>query len=172
MERFCQGDTTAFDTLYARHAPALLGYLSRLAGQRSLAEDLLQTTFLSIVRARDRFDRGARFVPWMYAIATNATRDAFKRGSRVNERPSPDDELDVPTEAHQADPAIARRVQSALAELPLAQREAVVLHRVYGWTFEEMAESLGANASTVRVRAHRGEARLRELLGDIAGDAQ
>ena len=70
-------------------------------------------------------------------------------------------------ESQAGDPALARRLESALALLPLPQREAVVLHHVLEWSFEEMAAALGGNATTMRVRAHRGFTRLRELLADL-----
>src|SRR5688500_15057899 len=79
MERFVAGDTGAFDALFSRHAKPLQGYLTRFAG-RSAAADLVQTAFLSLVRARGRYQKGARFRPWLYAIAANAARDSLRRG--------------------------------------------------------------------------------------------
>lgn len=80
MEAFRGGDAQAFDALFRRHAPLVRGYLLRLVmGDHAQADDLVQATFLSVVRARGRFLRGARFKPWLYAIATNAARDARRR---------------------------------------------------------------------------------------------
>ena len=77
MERFVQGDEQAFSELYTRHAPRLQGALRRIVG--SAAGDVLQTTFLSIVRARGRYQRGAPFRPWLYTVAINAARDHLRR---------------------------------------------------------------------------------------------
>ena len=78
MERFLGGDTSAFDALFLRYAVRVHAYLRRMVGTTT-ADDLTQTTFLSVVRSRDRFQRGARFRPWLYAIASNAARDFVRR---------------------------------------------------------------------------------------------
>lgn len=167
MERFCKGDERAFDALFARHAGPVHAFLTRMVGDSAQAEDLLQITFLSVVRSRDRFDRTARVAPWLFSIAANAARDALRRKVRSHEEQSTMHEVEVETHATLPDPGLAREIDAALAALPLPQREAVVMHRFLGWTFEEMAEALGTNATTIRVRAHRGSEKLRELLGHL-----
>lgn len=171
MGRFCQGDAQAFDALFGRYARAIHAYLTRMVGNRSAAEDLTQATFLSLVRARGRFMEGARFRPWLYAIATNAARDHLRR-----KRPEDlTDEGDLPSSPGEAapmpDPGLERTIQRALAQLPDAQREAIVLHRFEGMSFGEIAEALGVTESAVKVRAHRGYEKLRELLAHLREEA-
>jgi RNA polymerase sigma-70 factor, ECF subfamily len=162
MERFVQGDEQAFSELFTRHAPRLEGALRRMVG--SAAGDVLQTTFLSIVRARGRYQKGARFRPWLYTVAINAARDHLRRHRR--EEPHPTDQLpDGPAEpAPLPDPGLTRTVEAALAKLPENQREAIVLHRFEGFSFKEIAQLLGVTETAVKVRAHRGYERLRTLL--------
>ncbi|MGV3620886.1 MAG: RNA polymerase sigma factor, partial [Archangium sp.] len=74
MERFIDGDQRAFDALFTRHAGTMRSYLQRLTGSAAAADDLTQATFVSVVKGRGRFQRGARVKPWLYAIATNAAR--------------------------------------------------------------------------------------------------
>src|SRR5215470_14654498 len=93
MTSFLGGDSGAFDLLFERYRQRIYLYLRRLAGATA-AEDLTQTTFLSVVRGRDCFARGARFRPWLYAIATNAARDHLRR--RRFEQLSADGELPLP----------------------------------------------------------------------------
>ena len=100
MLRFIDGDRGAFDVLYQRYREPIAAYLTRIVGRGS-AEDLLQVTFLSLVRARGRYQRNARFRPWLYAIATNAARDYLRR--RRTEQVST---LDSPAD-HQVDPPAA-----------------------------------------------------------------
>src|SRR5713101_2883161 len=78
MARFCDGDLPAFEVLFQRYGQVIRAYLARLVGAVH-ADDLAQATFFSVVRARGRFDRKAHFKPWLYAIATNAARDYFRR---------------------------------------------------------------------------------------------
>jgi RNA polymerase sigma factor (sigma-70 family) len=167
MEQFCAGDERAFSVLFERHAAAIRGYLLRLTGNGSAAEDLTQVSFLSVVRARGRFLPGARFKPWLYAIATNAARDWQRRGRHevlTEDGAVPDSEV---SESESPDSAMQSRVRSALEQLPQAQREAIVLHRFEGLSFAEVAEAMGVSESAAKVRAHRGYERLRELLKGV-----
>ena len=168
MERFRLGDARAFDALFQRYARPIHGYLMRLTGQRAAAEDLSQQTFLSLVQARGRFQQGSRVKPWLYAIATNAAHD-WRRRKRPEELT---DEGELPTQvaSEQGGPrdvGLERTVQRALAQLPEGQRIPIVLHRFEGMGFAEIAESMGLTETAVKVRAHRGYARLRELLATL-----
>jgi len=167
MERFVHGEEQAFSELFTRHAPRLEGTLRRIVG--SAAGDVLQTTFLSIVRARGRYQRGAPFRPWLYAVAINAARDHLRR----HRREEPTETLpDAPAEpAPLPDPGLTRTVEAALAQLPENQREAIVLHRFEGFSFKQIAEMLGVTETAVKVRAHRGYERLRTLLASLRDGA-
>jgi RNA polymerase sigma factor (sigma-70 family) len=170
MEQFCRGDEGAFETLYVRHAPPVLAFLTRMVRDAALAEDLLQTTFLSVVRARGRYQPGTAVRAWVFAIATNAGRDALRRRRARREDLSsiavPVDEVAAPA-PEQGDPAAARALAAALMKLPVEQREAVVLHKMQELSFDEIAAALGISVSAAKVRAHRGYHRLREMLAPL-----
>jgi len=169
MEQFCRGDERAFEILYARHAPPVLAFLVRMVRDSALAEDLLQTTFLSVVRARRRYQPGTTVRGWVFAIAANAGRDALRRRrarpDRLSTTGAPPDVPAQPEAA--ADPPAERAVRSALMHLPIDQREAVVLHKMHELSFEEVATALGITVGAAKVRAHRGYQRLRELLAPL-----
>jgi RNA polymerase sigma-70 factor (ECF subfamily) len=167
MERFCRGDEAAFDALFSRYGAPIHSFLCRLVGM-SAAEDITQQTFLSVVRARGRFHEGARFKPWVYAIAANAARDHLRR-----RRPEQlTDEGNVPEEGTaqaplEPDAGLRRRVTHALDQLPQSQREAILLSRLEGLTFAEIGAGAGLTETAIKVRAHRGYQRLRQLLKDV-----
>jgi RNA polymerase sigma-70 factor, ECF subfamily len=167
MERFIEGDAAAFDALFSRHVSQLRGYLQRLSGSAAVADDLAQTTFVSMVRGRGRFQKGAKLKPWLYAIATNAARD-WRRRSKFE---AVSDDGKLPEEAAEPgverDPGLEKAVKQALAQLPEAQREAIVMNRYEGLSFAEIAVHAGVTESAVKVRAHRGYERLRELLKGV-----
>ncbi len=172
MARFCQGESAAFDALFQRYSRPVHGYLTRVTGSPSAAEDLVQLTFLSVVRARGRFQEGARVKPWLYAIATNAARDWQRRKRPEDLTDEGELPTSVPTEdAGPRDAGLERAVQRALEQLPEGQRIPIVLHRFEGMGFAEIAESMGLTESAVKVRAHRGYARLRELLATLREEA-
>lgn len=172
MARFCDGDEDAFVLLYDRYAPQLEAFLRRFVRDRALAEDLLQTTFLSVVRARGRYRPLTGLRPWMYAIAANAARDALRRrGARPEQAYDPallSDLAAAPLDADPTlavgDPNMARAVDEALQQLPPDQREAVLLHKLQGLSFPEIASALGTTVGAAKVRAHRGYQRLKLLL--------
>jgi RNA polymerase sigma-70 factor (ECF subfamily) len=164
MSQFCQGDERAFEVLFSRHAPDIQAFLGRMMGSPSAGEDALQATFLSVVRSRDRFDATARFKPWLFSIAANAARDLLRRNKRT--RLGLESLGDEPEgyEPPQPDPGLAKRLEQALDQLNPSFREAVVLHHVMGWTFEEVSAALGISPGAARIRAHRGYEQLRPLV--------
>jgi RNA polymerase sigma-70 factor (ECF subfamily) len=174
MARYQDGDASAFRELYALVAPRLLGYLVKMTRSRALADDLLQHTFLKVHRARAAYVRGADPIPWLYAIAHRTFLDEVRRTKRAAV-PAGDDvpevaaaitgESDDRRDDPRVDPELARAALDALAELPIAQREAVVLTKLDGKTVAEAAEIAGTTVGAMKVRAHRGYEALRALLG-------
>ena len=173
MEQFCQGDAAAFDALFARHQRPLQGFFRRMAGSAAAADDLLQVTFLHLVKARSRFASGERFKPWLYAIARNAARD-YLRLAHHREQGGEAAELslaqsEAPAAPEQPDASEVEALHRALAELPPAYREAVVMHQLEGLSFAEIAQAVGSTPGALKVRAHRGYVRLREALARLRG---
>ena len=150
-------------------------FLLRLTQTPSLADDLVQETFMRMHRARGGFERGAAVVPWAYAIARNAWLDQVRSAKvrRTRERPEGSDGVphDPPTgpEADSEQALVAREtaalVERTLATLPPAQREAFILLRYEGMSVDEAAEVVGSTPSAVKLRAFRAYEALREALG-------
>jgi RNA polymerase sigma-70 factor (ECF subfamily) len=169
MQRYCDGDNTALETLFDRHAAGVHGFLSRMVRTGALADDLLQTTFLSVVRSADRYRRGAPVLPWLLTIAANAARDTLRRDRLGVEVLAVDGELpDGSVTTAPSDPGVRKRIEAAFDSLPVQQREAVVLHKLEGWSFAQIAQAFDISETAARIRAHRGYEKLRELLGDLA----
>jgi len=177
MERYCKGDASAFRELHAIVAPRLFTYVRCLVRDRALAEELLQQTFLKLHRARASYVSGADPLPWLYAIAHRTCLDELRRGLRApisvsdafEHPPARIDggsELSLPTYGEHAIAAVLR----ALDQLPDNLRSAVVLTKIQGNTIAETAAILGASPSAVKLRAHRGYVKLRELLREPPGD--
>jgi RNA polymerase sigma-70 factor (ECF subfamily) len=169
MLRYVDGDPAAFRALYDALAPRLLGYLAGMARDRGRAEDLLQLTFLKIHRARGSYVRGADPAPWMFAIAHRTFLDeARARGrARVGSTATGDvpDVAAPPPEAPTTDAGQRAQVLAALQQLPEAQRQAVVLTKLDGRSMADAAAIAGTSVGSMKVRAHRGLAALRRLLG-------
>ena len=154
----------------------LRAFLTRLTGAPSVADDLLQETFMRVHRARGGFEKGAAVVPWAYAIARNAWLD-YVRSTRCARRSRSTAATTRPTLPIQSrgrrpipsKPAIAREtaalVESVLARLPSAQREAFVLLRYEGMSVQDAAEVLGIDAHRGEASRFRAYEALREALG-------
>lgn len=169
MERYVSGDQAAFSALFGRYTGRIYGYLVHATGDRALAEDLAQQTWLRLHNARATFRAGSRFSPWIYAIAANLRRDHARGSLRAGEHltadgTAPEPEIDPAAAAEAGVKERVESVQAALRLLPAAYREVIVLHRWHELSFSEIAEILGTTEGAVKVRAHRGYLKLRELL--------
>jgi len=177
MGRYVEGDSQAFSALYARIAPALLSYLVRMCGARDVAEDLLQESLFKVHRARSSYVRGAAPMPWLYAIAHRTFLDHARKQGRARVRAT-DDLPEVAAhitgtraeDYREQDPQLVERVHAALAKLPLAQRQAVVLTKLEGLSVADAAAIAGTSVGALKVRAHRGYNQLRAILAEADHD--
>lgn len=172
MDRFAEGDESAFAKVHAAIASRLRAFLLRLVKNESAADDLLQETFLRIHRARGSFARGARLVPWAYAIARNVYIDHTRSPAVQREREAPSDDARDEPRSPDADGEqiaiareLAKKVEDALDRLPPNQREAFVLLRYEGMSVADAAEVLGATEGAVKLRAFHAYEALRAALG-------
>jgi RNA polymerase sigma-70 factor, ECF subfamily len=175
MERCATGDDRAFDELYRRAAQRVRGFLIRLSGNASLADDLTQETFVRIHRARGSFAVGAAALPWMFAIARNAFLDHARREHVRRSSSATDAEPREAAKDTQGDEVLSAQemlgiVRETLDRLPILQRDAFVLIRFEGLSVSEAAAVLGATEAAVKVRAFRAYEALRAALALAAGE--
>lgn len=183
MNRYAQGEQSAFAVLYDGLEQKLRAFLTRLTGAPAVADDLLQETFMRVHRARGSFDPDAAVVPWAYAIARNVwldhVRSAKVRGDSARGKGGDDGApLAEPPTGPDADSeqlAIAREtaalVESVLSRLAPAQREAFVLLRYEGMSVDDAAAVLGSTPTAVKLRAFRAYEALRAALGQARAAA-
>lgn len=165
MVLYVDGEATAFDQLYRRLSPILMGYLLRLTRNRERAEDLLQITFTKIHRARASYLRGAPILPWVLAIARRSFLDERRSASTRNEDLSSDGTLPEPQPTETGVPnELSDALERALDRLPEPYREAIQLTKISGLSVSEAADVLGATETAVKLRVHRGYNQLRKEL--------
>ncbi|MGH7406516.1 MAG: RNA polymerase sigma factor [Candidatus Methylomirabilales bacterium] len=171
------GDEAAFPLLYRRYERRLLAFLAPYVGDLARAEDLLQDTFLRVFRQRASYESRGAFRTWLFAIARNLALDHLRRLRSRRESTSPLGEKSQAGGAPEslADPAsdplgvlsgrhAARALQAALLELPEEDRAVILLSRLEGLRYREIAEVLGSTEGAVKVRAHRALLTLRKRL--------
>ena len=165
MERYVDGEPEAFEQLYRRVSPNLMGYLLRLTRNRERAEDLLQITFSKVHRARSSYLRGAPVLPWVLAIARRSFLDERRSAQVRTEDLSPDGLLPEQQNEERALPVeVSDALEVALDRLPETYREAIVLTKITGLSVAEAATVLGATETAVKLRVHRGYNQLRKEL--------
>ena len=144
--------------------------MARRVADAAAQEDIVQSAFVSLFRARHTY-RGERpFAPWFHAIVRNALIDALRARARQAARESSLESPGVPEPSVAAtlpgEDALSPELARALHALRGGQREAVELIHVDGLSVAEAAERAGVSVSALKVRAHRGYRALRTLLGD------
>ena len=167
-----------FEAVFDRHATTIYRYLRRRVGE-ALAEELTAETFARAFRGRRRFEcRCESALPWLYGIAANLLRmhrRAEERRLRAYARAAGRSLASPPIYSDQRLDAVALRpaLSAALADLPHAQREVLLLHAWADLSHEEIAAALDISSGTVRSRLHRARAHVAERLartGNKAGD--
>ncbi len=164
------GDPAAFGMLVSRHRDRLWGVALRTTGDPEEAADALQDALISAFRRADQFRGDSAVTTWLHRIVVNASLDRLRRRAVRRTSVLPDDDENLPgVVAVDPHDAIDRRetqlvITAALAELPVDQREAVLLVDVEGWSVEEAATMLGCPAGTVKSRCFRGRAKLAKRL--------
>lgn len=169
MAAYVKGEAAAFAELFHRYAPTLRRMMMNSRCSEDLAKDLVQQTFLQLHRARFDYDPSKKLRPWLFTIAMNLVRGHFRTAARRPEAPldldGANDPASAPVGAKRIeDEQLAEAVRQALAQLPDAQRVVIEMHWFEERSFREIAASLGASLSAVKVRAHRGYQKLKLLL--------
>ena len=169
MIGYQKGSMDDFEGLYAALKQPLLRYLWTFVRNATVAEDLLQDTFLQLHRARQTYTPRRPVRPWVYAITRHVALMHLRSGRRRKEMLADDQlpEVPVPPEMEKlADRATLHRM---LSELPRASQEVLMLHHLLGMSFQEVGQILGIAAGTAKVRSHRALKALRERLAEREG---
>lgn len=179
-----RGESASFDRLVESYLGRIYGFLYRVTGSKHDAEDLMQEVFLRLVRTIAAYEHVGRFDAWLFRIAANLARDRVRRARR-----SPlEVELVAGGLGEEGDARRGRRGEGvaasgrvaeaglvldeeidalnvALAVLPAAEREVIMLRHFSQMSFKEIAETMGTPLGTALARGHRGLGRLREIMG-------
>ena len=173
MVQALAGSQSAFEQIVHRYQRPIISLIARVTGERALAEDLAQETFVKAFRNLAAFDTTRRLSSWLFRIAHNTAIDAMRRS-----RPPPASidathsssaaGRDEPATPPEPDPVerleLGRALEAALAELRPDQRAAIVLRYENGLSFDEIGAVLGVPEVTARSHVHRARKELGRLL--------
>jgi RNA polymerase sigma-70 factor (ECF subfamily) len=178
---FADGGDAAMTQLVGRYERPLFRFLLQMVGDAQLAEDLFQETFLRLHRSRARYQPGQPLKPYLYRIAINLVRDSITRRSAqpksvsLDSSPSSGDgegpvlKDALPAATREPSDNMQRSelqagVRSAVARLPQAEREVLVLRVFEGLSFPEIAAATDVPLPTAKSRMVYALRRLRPAL--------
>lgn len=179
IKRCQQGDIEGLTALIRRYEMDALRLAYLLTGDRYLAEDIVQDSFLQAYRAASRFHIGRPFQPWFHQIVTNTTRMRRRAASRRHEvsldgllggagrEPAAlpgDDTSPMHPVSHAERMEDRAAIGQALALLTEKQREAVALRYYFGYRDDEIATILGCRVNTARHRIYDGLRALEQVI--------
>jgi len=178
MGAWQEGDAEAFRELFQRWTPRLFSYFRVMSPESSM--DLVQETWIKVIRGKGAYDSSRPLRPWMFRIASRVRTDLFRSWAwklrRLTDRPGrkedgePAEQMDrfesvTATPARDAEKAeLGERIRAEVSALREPWRQAIVLHDLEGLTCAETAEVLGVPTATVLTWVRRGRLALRTRL--------
>jgi len=161
------GHAASSAEIVERHRPEILRYLGRMLRDTDEAEDACQDVFLRAHRALPRLRTDSNVRAWLYRIATNRALNAGRRRTRALARAADVDvdALAAPVDSPEAR-ADLRAVARAVEALPPRQRAALVLRRLHGLDYREIASSLGGTEAGARANVYQAVRKLRTAVGE------
>jgi RNA polymerase sigma-70 factor (ECF subfamily) len=182
--RLRSGDERAFVSLVERYHQPMLHLAASFVPSRAVAEEVVQDTWLALLRGLEGFEGRSSLKTWLFRILVNRARTTGAREQRSVPVADPEPVVD-PTRfdgsGGWADPPehwievaegrlqagkLAYRIRAWIDELPARQREVVLLRDVEGMSSEEVCTVLALSEGNQRVLLHRGRSRLRQLFED------
>jgi len=169
------GEPAAYDVLVGRYRPGLVRAVALMIGDADEAESLAQEALTRAFAQLAEYKTELRFGAWLHGIALNLSRNHLRARARHAKPVSPEQlqNASAPEGRRQGVlSGILRQEMNdytwrAIASLPVALREAFVLHFVEGLDYADMSQICGVAAGTLRVRAHRARTLLRDSLGPV-----
>ncbi len=168
MIRIGDGDRTAYGMLVDRHLRSFLAFATRLTGDFSEAEDIMQEAFVRVWKYAARWDqaRNTRYTTWFYRIVMNLCIDLKRKKKPASALSEAFDveSADALPDARLSDRQMASRLAAALAEIPPRQKVALTLCYLQGMGNKEAAEVMDITIGAVESLLVRGRAKMAELL--------
>lgn len=180
LARLRKGDEVAFVQLVERYQDRLLRLARSMVPSAAVAEEVVQDTWMAVVKGVERFEARSSLRTWLFRILANRARSAGAHEQRSGSGSGPAVDpacfdragawaIPVVPWAERTDERLdaarwAPVMKAALAQLPLRQRQVVLLRDVEGLTSDEVCAVLDLTRGNERILLHRGRSRLRHLL--------
>lgn len=168
VRRVLRGEKQAFGHIVEAHYPRCLRYATRMLGSREDAEDVVQESFVRAYRALGNYDERGQFQAWLFQILVNRCRSRAGQKDRKANWVPVEEAIDLPARVKEEDALQNRRVAQALQQLPVEDREALVLKYVEDLSYPEMSKQTGSGVSALKMRVKRARDRLQKFLRETS----
>lgn len=167
MSRVQAGDLSALGTLFGRHHQQVHALCYRLTGDLAATDDLVQESFLRVLRYASSFGARSKFSTWLYRLVRNRCLDHMTAANRETQNRK---KLAIEMAAQRAPREKDERhelLRQALQRLPPEKREVLVLSRYQNLKYREIAEICEVSVEAIKVRAHRAMGELRQIFQEL-----
>ncbi len=172
IEDLKKGRKAAFNTIVLRYQDKLFRILIHLVGDRHEAEDMIQETFVRVIRGIRNYDHREKFDQWIFSIANHLACDHLRR--KKNRPRVYTEDMQSFSIAEQngkcsglEDKELSDMIYKAIGSLPIEQRQVFLLREEAELTFQEIAELLGIPLNTALGRMHYAIEKLRSQLKKV-----
>jgi RNA polymerase sigma-70 factor (ECF subfamily) len=181
MVAYQKGDVRAFEILLTRHRRPVFNFILRYVGLRETAEDLMQETFLRVIKGAEAYQRQAKFTTWLYTIARNLCVDQSRRAKHrkaqsldapMNSSAESGTLLDVipaneiASDRQTVNKELHLKMEAALSRLSEEQREVFLMREFLDMPFKDIAQVVGVPENTVKSRMRYALEKLRLELDE------
>lgn len=172
IEKVLNGNVNAFGLIVQKYQQPIYNLMLRAVGSEDAAVDLAQETFVRAYEKLDLFRPGNKFFSWLYAIGVNLARDSIRKNNKIFYRlddennPALSDGIEQEKRSPYEEQIEIAHLQFALKQLPLKEKEAIILKYRDGHTMKDISMALEISVSGVKMRIHRGLKKLREILSE------
>jgi len=177
VRTYRSGDNDAFETLYRRYERPLFSFILRFVGNRESAEDLIQQTWMKVLKGLPGYRERSKFGSWLFGIANNCCIDHVRGITRkqVNDFVSSEKmeelpDIDLEPEGSLMQNELNERLHQAILKLPDEQKQVVLLRLYSEMPFKEIARIAGSSLNTVLGRMHYAVRNLRKILQTTYGE--
>jgi RNA polymerase sigma-70 factor (ECF subfamily) len=161
----CQvGEETAFEVLFERYNGRMLYYLRRMLGTSGLAEDVLQSVWLKVIRKIGMLEEPRALRTWLYRIAHNEAVQQLRKSGREIALEEMEETLEAAPEEEDSGPLDTARVHMALDEISPAHRAVLTLRFMNDLSYADIAEVVGCSVGTIRSRIHYAKRALKKQM--------
>ncbi len=168
-----RNERRAHDAIYDKHSPGVYRLAFRMCNDADMASDLTQETFIRAFNALRGFRHESTLATWIHRIAVTVILSALRASRRRDARRAPIELAgSIGLSDHHTDVPLRESLFAAIDALPNGYRTVFIMYEIEGYTHPEIAGALGVSVSTSQGQLFRARAKLRESLGQFAGETR